>query len=137
MRGSVSFGAVPGGSVLDGQRAGRTAAGCGVVSGVVGVEVAGGSDSAEVAGVGGDEKSAAADGAFDDAGIGDAGGPGAADEGACGAGAGVVECLDVASGQEQGQAWAMTGAGTTGTSRRSRRARVEGTGASLAALGDD
>ncbi len=63
----------------------------------------GGGDGLEVAGVGADDQVPAAQGSLDDAGVDDVGGGGAAGERADGAGLGIVEGLDVASGKQPGQ----------------------------------
>ncbi|HVB44469.1 MAG TPA: hypothetical protein VNF47_17465 [Streptosporangiaceae bacterium] len=63
----------------------------------------GGGHGAEVAGVGADDEVASAKGAFDDAGIDDVGGLGAAGEGSGGPGLEVIERLNVASGEDAGE----------------------------------
>ena len=92
----------------------------------------GGDGGLEVAGVGADDQVVAAQGSLDDAGVDNVAGGRAGGERAGGAGPGVVQGLGVAAGQDRDsrawrlpprQAWARTGAGTTGTSRRFSRAR--------------
>jgi hypothetical protein len=72
---------------------------------VVDVDAAadGGGDGRQIAFVGADDEVAAAQGAFDDAGVDDVGGAGAAGQGSGGPGPGVVESFGSASGQEPGE----------------------------------
>jgi hypothetical protein len=60
-------------------------------------------DGRQVAFVGADYKVAAPEGAFDDAGVDDVGGASAPGEGSSGSGSGVIENVDLASGQQPGE----------------------------------
>ena len=89
-------------------------------------------DGRQIAFVRADDEVAAPQGTVDHAGLDDVGDVGAAGQGSGGPGPGVVESSGVAPGQEPGelrlagvprQHWAITAAGTVGTTRRSSRAR--------------